>query len=152
MTKKAAIVNLAVPHASGNRASSFIPPQKIIHKILTSVGVTRGFVTVVFTNDAAMKKINRAFLKRNRPTDVLAFDYAPQSSRDFIAGEAYVSIDMARRISEELGISFKEELMRYVVHAILHLIGYDDLTPAKKKKMWKKQEEIVRKVTRHRGN
>ena len=64
---------------------------------------------------------------------------------DFIAADAFVSLDTARRVSKKLGIPFEGRSLRYVIHAILHLSGYDDLTPAKKKLMWKKQEMYIKK-------
>jgi len=75
---------------------------------------------------------------------VLAFDYSGRPSPHCLLGDVVVSIDVARRVSKERGISFGEELTRYAIHGLLHLVGYDDVTPAKKRKMWQRQEELVR--------
>jgi probable rRNA maturation factor len=141
MTKKATAVNVL---ALGPGL------KKIIVGVLASEGIRKGFVSVVPASDKVLRKLNRIFHKRNRPTDVLAFDYSAVTDLKFIAGDVFVSVDVARRVSKQLGISFKEELVRYCIHGVLHLIGYDDTTAAKKKKMWQRQESHVKNIFSHK--
>ena len=78
-------------------------------------------------------------------TDVLSFDLSGDIKNGVLFGDIVVSVDSALRASKSLRIPFKEELTRYLIHGILHLTGYDDTTAFKKKKMWKRQEELIKR-------
>ena len=93
-------------------------------------------LSILITNDREIRKINKHFLKHDYATDVISFD----------TGDLVVSVDTARRLAGELGVPFKEELARYLVHGTLHLLGYDDKKKKDFKKMHRRQEAILKKV------
>lgn len=97
-----------------------------------SGGCPDGELSLVFLTDAALAKLHAAFLDDPTTTDVITFEGDPSAG---IAGEVCVSVDTAARYAKEHGNRFAEELMLYIVHGWLHLAGYDDLQPAKKRKM-----------------
>ena len=68
-------------------------------------------------------------------TDVLAFDLRDDADDDWMEGEIVVSADAARQQGERLGVDAGQELLRYVIHGMLHLSGYDDQTPAGRRRM-----------------
>jgi len=82
-------------------------------------------INIVFVTDRRIHVLNRRFLKRDRPTDVIAFNYAeprlPGEPR--LLGEVYVSRDRARAQAREYGVSNASELRRLVLHGLLHLLG-----------------------------
>jgi probable rRNA maturation factor len=82
-------------------------------------------VNVVFVNDRRIHELNRRFLKRDRPTNVISFNcdepHLPGESR--LLGEVYVSRDRARVQAREYGVSYASELRRLVLHGLLHLLG-----------------------------
>ena len=82
-------------------------------------------VNVVFVNDRRIHELNRQFLKRDRPTNVISFNcdepQLPGESR--LLGEVYVSRDRARAQAREYGVSYASELRRLVLHGLLHLLG-----------------------------
>ncbi|MBM3314256.1 rRNA maturation RNase YbeY [candidate division WOR-3 bacterium] len=83
-------------------------------------------VNIVFVNDRYLRGLNRRFLGRDRPTDVISFPPAPgPASRtgDVPPAEVYVSRDQARIQAREYGVSYGEELRRLVLHGLLHLAG-----------------------------
>ncbi len=96
-------------------------------------------VGVLLTDNRGIQKINREFLKHDAATDVISFGLGPESLGDIV-----VSVQMAKAMAKKLGISFREELARYLVHGTLHLLGYRDKVFRDKTKMWKKQEFILR--------
>ena len=98
-------------------------------------------VSIAFVTDAAIRKINRRFLGHDYATDVISF---PLDSD--LLGELVISAPYARAEARRRRISEREELLRYVVHGILHLLGYDDRTPAEKRRMWARQERELRRV------
>lgn len=115
-----------------------------------------GETSLVFTGDAEIKKINGKFLKKNRLTDVIAFNYAPghlgdKPTRQLSAplnpfGDIFVCVGRAGRQAKELGHSLLEELLTLSIHGALHLAGMNDDTPEKRAAMQFKTEKILGKL------
>ena len=102
-------------------------------------------LTIYVTDDAEIRKLNRAFHGTNAPTDVLAFPLRLEGrlvGRPYL-GDIIISYDRARVQARAAGWRIADELDLLAVHGILHLLGYDDLTPRKRAQMWKRQEEIL---------
>jgi probable rRNA maturation factor len=127
---------------SGGRSP--LTPRSLLSRIkslLRSEKFSSCQLAVVLISDPLIRRLNKKFMKKDRPTDVLAFDLGTRQGH--CAGDVIVSMDTARRMARTLKISMNEELWRYIVHGILHLSGYDDTTPLKRKKMWARQEYFV---------
>ncbi|MHC4605863.1 MAG: rRNA maturation RNase YbeY [Planctomycetota bacterium] len=121
--------------------------ERIVRAVLRGEKAGKHPLSLVFVTDRRIHALNRAFLRHDRPTDVIAFafdDPAPGGVR----GEVVVSAERAAREARDRGIPVREEVLRYVAHGVLHVLGYDDRTPAKKKKMWARQEKYLRRVLR----
>lgn len=88
-------------------------------------------------------ELHRRFLGDPSPTDVLAFDFEPSSGK--IDGEVYVDLDTANERHREFDSTFREEVLRYVLHGVLHLIGYRDKNSADAEKMRERQETLIRR-------
>ena len=101
----------------------------------------RRSVSLAFVTNAAIRKINRRFLGHDWATDVVSFPLHTD-----LLGELVISTDYAQAEARARGIPVEEELVRYVVHGLLHLRGYDDHRPADRKRMWARQEREVRAV------
>lgn len=84
----------------------------------------KGAVNVLVTSSAEMKSLNRRFLGKDKPTDVLSFPAEPGTPKD-IAGEIAISAEIATKNARRLGHSPAEEVKILVLHGILHLRGYD---------------------------
>jgi probable rRNA maturation factor len=95
-------------------------------------GCPPGELSLVFLTDAAIAKIHADFMDDPTATDVITFE---GDTAVGLAGEVCVSADTARAYAREHHRDFSEELALYIVHGWLHLAGYDDLQPAKKRKM-----------------
>jgi len=85
-----------------------------------------------FVDKKEMIKINKNHLNHNYLTDVLAFDYSKDNK---IQGDVFVSEEMVKTNAEEYNQEFSKELMRVMVHALLHLCGHKDKTPDEQKKI-----------------
>jgi probable rRNA maturation factor len=95
-------------------------------------GTPPGELSVVFLTDAALAKLHADFLADPTATDVITFEGDPAAG---VAGEICVSADAALRQTRGRRADFSAELTLYLVHGWLHLVGYDDLVPAKKRAM-----------------
>jgi len=94
---------------------------------------------VVFLSDSAIKPLNKRYRQSDRATDVLSFDLG-------FCGQVLISSDAALKNSKIFDTSFGKEIVLYVVHGILHLFGYDDEIISQKKKMLKKENDILKKL------
>lgn len=97
-------------------------------------------------SDAEIAALNARHLGKAGPTDVLSF---PMGEWDFerealSLGDIVVSYETARREARARGLKTTEETARYIVHGFLHLVGYEDDTPAKRRRMTALQERILK--------
>ena len=98
-----------------------------VRLILTDAGVQAGMVSIVVVDDPTIHQLNREFLEHDYPTDVLSFLLEREGAS--LEGEVIVSSDTAVRSAEQYGWPAADELLLYVIHGSLHLVGYDDLEP-----------------------
>ena len=100
---------------------------------------------IVFLTDREIRRLNKKFKGSDRATDVLSFDLGGSvfGAGPFL-GEAFISIDRALENSKVFNAKFEEEVTLYIIHAILHLFGYDDETLKERARMERKQKKILR--------
>ncbi|HSG69995.1 MAG TPA: rRNA maturation RNase YbeY [Planctomycetaceae bacterium] len=125
--------------------------------LLAAERVASAIIGLVFVDDTAIHRINREHLQHDYPTDVISFllEERPNGRPDVIStenprgagkhleGEIVVSTETALKQAENYGWSAEEELLLYVVHGMLHLAGYDDLTAGEKAEMRRRENEIL---------
>lgn len=130
--------------------------ETIVRFILKSVGVFDANLSIIFVTDSEIKRLNYLYRRRNRVTDVLSFSmhegkpaYAKASAdrrlkRELSTlGDIVISVDRARKQAKRFNSTFKKEMYLYIIHGILHLVGYGDEKPSAKKKMRRKETEIL---------
>jgi probable rRNA maturation factor len=88
------------------------------------VGI-RGEVNILLTDNSEMRRLNRRFRRKNRPTDVLSFPAERSRAAHHTAGDIAISVEIARQNAARLGHSIESELKILVLHGMLHLAGYD---------------------------
>lgn len=111
-----------------------------IKKIVKQEGKTVGNISYFFCTDKYILKINLQFLNHDFYTDIITFDY---SEKKKIEGEIFINIERVKENAGAFKQAFQTELMRTVIHGILHLCGYKDKTPADKKRMRIKEDEAL---------
>ena len=79
-----------------------------------------GDLCYIFVADQVLLDINKEFMKHDYFTDIITFNY---NNNKTVNGEIYISIETVYRNSKKYGVSFKNELLRVMVHGVLHLIG-----------------------------
>jgi len=100
---------------------------------------------IVLCDNTMITRLNKEFFAIDRPTDVISFCLEDEISRG-IWGEIIVSVEAALNYSEAHHCLWEEEMLRYIIHGILHLMGYDDHTPAEKRKMRRKENQLLQKI------
>lgn len=102
-------------------------------------------LSLVFLTDTALAHLHADFLDDPSPTDVITFEGDPALGS---AGEICVSADTAARYAREHRRDFSAELSLYLVHGWLHLAGYDDLVPTKKRAMRRAEAKAMQLLER----
>lgn len=122
--------------------------KKIVLGILKCLKKNKGArLEFVFLDDKAIRGLNRRFKGKDSATDVLSFGLdGPEFGIEEFFGEIFISLDAARRNSKIFKTEFEEEVSRYVIHGILHLFRFNDETPLKKRRMSKKEDEVLRRL------
>ena len=110
-----------------------------------------GELNVVFVTDREIRELNKRHLRHDRATDVLAFPYLPPSQgarQDTPFGDVVISVDRARAQARELGHPVLREVLTLAAHGALHLAGHTDRRSAGRRRMFKRQDTIVRHLLR----
>ncbi len=107
---------------------------------LAALGCDGAELSVLVVGDAAMRRLNRAWRGKDRPTDVLSF---PAAGPGALLGDVVVSLDTARRSAKEDGRAIGAELDRYLAHGLLHLLGHDHHRPADARRMAEAEDALV---------
>ena len=89
-------------------------------------------VAYIFVDDEEILRVNRQFLQHDYYTDIITFD---DSTATRISGDLFISLDTVRSNAEGLGVSYDQELLRVIIHGILHLCGINDKGPGEREIM-----------------
>ncbi len=118
---------------------------KTVQQVLSQEGIKKsGEITLCFVNDAKIKALNLKYLGRNNPTDVIAFDITEPKDKDKIFADIAVSTERAIDNARTFKTSPYFELYLYVIHGILHILGYDDKSKKDKLVMRKREKDILK--------
>lgn len=118
--------------------------QRQINRWIRSVAAEYGFsvgnINYIFCSDERELAVNREFLGHDYYTDVITFDYSTES---VLNGDIFISLETVQSNAEMIGVSFNHELLRIIIHGVLHLTGQGDKTPEKKVQMTEKEEKAL---------
>ena len=117
--------------------------KRLISKWLKQVAAERGQqvgqLNYIFCSDPYLLDINRQFLGHDYYTDIITFDnsddYLLETGRQAVSADIYISVDTVRANGAIYGEGFEREMHRVIVHGLLHLVGYDDVTTWKQQRM-----------------
>ena len=116
--------------------------NKWIRAVAAEYGFSVGNINYIFCSDERELAVNREFLGHDYYTDVITFDYSTPST---LNGDIFISLDTVRSNAEMVGVAFEQELLRIIIHGVLHLTGQGDKTPETKAQMTAKEEKALAK-------
>jgi probable rRNA maturation factor len=136
--------------------------KQIVGKLFEELRITEAELGINFVGAKEMAKVNWNFLRHEGSTDVITFDHADGSgersslpadgahgvTRPTLHGELFICVDEAVFQAKQFGTSWQSEIVRYVVHGVLHLRGHDDVQPDLRRKMKHAENRLVRVLAR----
>lgn len=124
-----------------------IKPQSVklwIEEVVEKHGKTVGELYYYFCSDEKLLEINRERLGHDFYTDIVTFPLT--DCETVLSSEFCISVDRIKENAVTFGRTYESELHRVIIHGVLHLIGFDDLTDEEEKEMRKKEEEALKSL------
>lgn len=119
-------------------------PLSEVRRVVTAVcrgeRISSARFSFVFIGTAAMRRIHRTYLRDDTSTDIITFSM----EQDAVDAEIYINVVRARSQARRFGVSIRNEMIRLIIHGVLHSAGYDDTTARNRTRMTAIQERYVR--------
>lgn len=106
--------------------------ERWIVEVAHRLGRRTGALTYIFCNDERILEVNRQYLQHDYYTDIITFD---NTTGRLIRGDMFISLDTVATNAEAVGASYDDELMRVIIHGVLHLCGINDKGPGEREIM-----------------
>jgi len=117
--------------------------RTVCEHILADAEVRSGKINVVLVESDTIQQYNRDFLQHDYPTDTISFLTEDRRSEGYLEGEVLACTEIAHERSGEFGWTAEEEFFLYVIHGMLHLVGFDDATPEQQAVMQEKERSYL---------
>jgi len=117
--------------------------RTVCERILAEGAIRNGKINVVLVDSDTIRRYNRDFLQHDYPTDAISFPLEDRRNEGYLEGEVLVCTEIAKDRATEFGWTAEEELLLYIVHGMLHLIGFDDVTPEQQAVMQEKERNYL---------
>lgn len=114
---------------------------KMARAVFRRFNIVEARLELALVSDRTIAQVNRDFLGHAGPTDVLTFNYSGEDGK--IVGEIVISTETAAREARRRGHAIRLELALYLVHGILHLLGYDDSRPSQARLMHGIEDDVL---------
>lgn len=128
--------------------STILKDKLLLKTLLSSIFAEEGYdfesVSYVFCTDEFLLKLNQQYLKHDTLTDILTFTLSGTSLP--IVSEIYISLERVKENAHNLKVTYQAELHRVMIHGILHLCGYEDMSTKEKSKMRSKEDYYLSKL------
>ncbi len=98
--------------------------QHVTEGLLSYSGLGQRDFSILFTNNRGIRKVNKTYFDRDRPTNVISFSYLDGFPCE-VAGDLVISLERAREESQTSGVSFYERIFSLIIHGLVHVQGFD---------------------------
>ena len=120
------------------------PPKRLlkawIKEFVSNHGKKVGELAFVFCSDEKILEVNQNFLQHDYYTDIITFDYC---EGEIVSGDIFISVERVAENATSHNIEYNTELIRVLAHGVLHLIGFQDKSPKKKKEMTENEDLYI---------
>ncbi len=164
------MIRLTIRNQNKKRPVDLLKIERLAKKVLLTEGKKNAILNIVFLSNQKIRAFNRAYLGKDCATDVLAFPLEDKQKKNAqgtfpedpvlrkqkrntraknVSGDIAISSDKAFSNAKIFKTSFKEEIMLYVIHGVLHLLGYSDVFDKKRVLMRKRENEFMRSAKKY---
>ncbi|HXV14134.1 MAG TPA: rRNA maturation RNase YbeY [Candidatus Krumholzibacteria bacterium] len=119
--------------------------RRRVARAAAGVGRRGATVNLVVVGDREMRRLNRRYRGKDKPTDVLSFGYDAGPGDD-VVGDVFVSYQTLARDARRLGVEARHLAVRIVVHGLLHVVGYDHESDAEAARMERRERSVLKRV------
>ena len=120
----------------------------IVGELFAQLKITDAEMGINLVAAREMALVNETFLNHAGSTDVITFDHTESGKQNQLHGELFICMDDAILQAKQFQTSWQSEVMRYIVHGVLHLLGHDDLKPPLRRKMKREENRLVRLLSK----
>jgi probable rRNA maturation factor len=135
------VIRVSVVNTHSRHRVAVSPVVRAVRYVIRRENRRQATIGVICIDSARSRRLNRNYLGHDYVTDVLTFPFEEKLN---LEAEIYVNLDRVRQQALEFDVSFGNELTRIVIHGVLHLVGYDDTTPGKAKRMRDAEDRYLR--------
>jgi probable rRNA maturation factor len=139
--------------------------RQIVNSLLCELKIKEAEIGICIVTATEMTRLNETFLQHAGSTDVITFDYSDSIGDDarrlkkkksepphagscnFTRGEIFVCVDEAVSHARKFKTTWQSEIVRYIVHGLLHLLGHDDLRVEARRKMKREENRLLRELS-----
>ncbi len=115
--------------------------QTLCRGVLSEINLEAASCAVVFVDDMFLAKMHKQYLSDPAVTDVITFNLGNET----VEGEIYISIDRAAVQAAQYRTAVEDEIIRLIIHGLLHLKGYDDIDEQDRKIMKEEENRLTEK-------
>ncbi len=112
-----------------------------LSRVILSENKKEGDINYIFCDDDFLIEINQQYLNHDTLTDIISFDYSVGNE---LHGDIFISVQRVQENAAEFKVAFEEELLRVMVHGLLHYCGYKDKSAEDEKEMRLKEDEKIK--------
>ena len=115
-----------------------------LKRVAQEEGYTLGDVNYIFCSSEVHRKMNIDFIGHDYFTDIITFDYSDLKGEGVVSGDIFIDVDTVADNARIYGATKRDEMLRVVVHGVLHLCGQKDKTPRAEKQMHRKEDKYLK--------
>jgi probable rRNA maturation factor len=156
-------MNITVANRQHVRKINLRLLKKIANALLAELEIEKAEIGICLVGAPEMTRLNETFLRHAGSTDVITFDYRdsvlpascrqikselPAGCRKHVHGEIFICVDEAVLQARKFDTSWQSEIVRYIIHGVLHLAGFDDSSAGARRKMKREENRRLREITR----
>ncbi len=114
-----------------------------LKRVADEEGYTLGDVNYIFCSSEVHRKMNIDFIGHDYFTDIITFDYSDRKGTRVVSGDIFIDVETVADNARIYGATARQEMLRVVVHGVLHLCGQKDKSPRAEKQMHRKEDKYL---------
>jgi probable rRNA maturation factor len=114
--------------------------KRWIQQSVASESKKTGDINIIFCSDEYLLEVNKQYLNHDYYTDIITFNY----NTDKINGDLFISLDRVADNANQNNVPRETELLRVIIHGVLHLLGYNDKTAKEEREIRAKEDSCIK--------